>query len=334
LPAWHACKPEVRETVLTVASILPPESALYRTLQQAALVRRCVFFAGLPGVGKSLLLQQLALLAVEHGRRVSLLQWDVARGPFETPELLARYPETDGVTHPVIRKAAGIWARGAVAAWHAQYPDPQAILIGEVPLIGNRLIELVQRQPDAAEALLAGEDTLYLIPVPSREVRQVIEAARAREMAAPAHERERANAVPALVEALWQEVAAMAEVLGIGPARPGTVVNPRADEASSGAAPDAVPTVAATGGFEPDVHAAVYQALLRHRHSMLLPITTALPVQASVYDALTAARNLVPGPDAVARSMAAVAARPETEVADQVARWFLPGPDDAVTPPA
>src|SRR3954471_19004712 len=102
---------------MTTASVLPQDSELYRRLYAAAVERRCVFFAGLPGVGKSLLLQQLSLIAHEAGRKVSLLQWDVARGSFETPEILARFPEVDGVTHAVIRKAAGLWARGAVATW-------------------------------------------------------------------------------------------------------------------------------------------------------------------------------------------------------------------------
>src|SRR3954451_9037660 len=181
---------------MTSASVLPPDSELYRRLHAAAVERRCVLFAGLPGVGKSLLLQQVSLIAHEVGRRVSLLQWDVARGPFETSELLARYPEIDGVTHAAIRKGAGLWARGAVGEWDRTHPDRQDILIGEVPLIGNRLIELVQQRSDEVEALLAGEGTLFLIPVPSREVRRAIEAARAREMAAPSHERELANALP------------------------------------------------------------------------------------------------------------------------------------------
>src|SRR4051812_13196676 len=133
---------------MTAASVLPADSNLYRRLHAAAVERRCVFFAGLPGVGKSLLLQQLSLIATSAGRRVSLLQWDVARGPFERPEILARYPETDGVTHAVIRKAAGLWARGAVAAWDRDHPDAADMLVGEVPLIGNRLIELVQQQAD------------------------------------------------------------------------------------------------------------------------------------------------------------------------------------------
>src|SRR5262249_56897857 len=79
--------------------------------------RRMVFFAGLPGTGKSLLVHQLVHLAAAAGRRVHLLQWDVARPRFEATAAGRRYPLVDGVTHPVIRRAAGRWARQALVAW-------------------------------------------------------------------------------------------------------------------------------------------------------------------------------------------------------------------------
>jgi hypothetical protein len=286
---------------MTGATVLPRDSDLYRRLHGAAAECRCVFFAGLPGVGKSLLLQQVALLAQEAGRPVSLLQWDVARGPFETPAILARYPEIDGVTHAAIRKAAGLWARDAVSAWDRAHPDRREILIGEVPLIGNRLIELVQRRDDDVEGLLAGPGTVFLIPVPSREVRRAIEAARAREMAAPTNARELANAVPTLVQALWEEILGLARVLGV-----------RRDQAASTGA----------SGFDPDVYAGVYERLLRHRRAERLDITGVLPVQASVYDALGTARDLVPSPDEVARAIAEVEARPLAEIEREVGDWY------------
>ena len=81
-------------------------------------------FAGLPGTGKSLLVQQLTQLAASAGRRVHLLQWDVARPPFEASAAGRRYPVVDGVTHPVIRKAVGLWARRAVVAWDEATRNP------------------------------------------------------------------------------------------------------------------------------------------------------------------------------------------------------------------
>jgi len=207
----------------------------------------------------------------------------------------------DGVTHAVIRKAAGLWARGAVGAWDRAHPDRRDILIGEVPLIGNRLIELVQRQSDEVEGLLAGEQTLFLIPVPSREVRRTIEAARVREMADPAHERERANALPSLVQGFWEEIAALARLLQVGPAGDGT-------ERPS--------------GFDPDLYAGVYARLLRHRRAERLDVTSVLPVQGSVYDALDTVTDLMPTPDEVARVMAEVERRPVAEVEQAVADWY------------
>ena len=293
------------------STIVPRDSTLYAVLRQAAAERRCVFFAGLPGVGKSLLLQQLSLIAGEVGRRVHLLQWDVSRGPFETPEILGRYPETDGVTHAVIRKAAGLWAREAVGAWQRGYADRRDLLIGEVPMIGNRLIELVQQNDDDVEVLLAGEATLFLIPVPSREVRQVIESARVREMASPLHERERANAVPSLVQALWEEVAGVARALGVEAAGPQGV-----GAQAAGSAAEREPA------FDPEIYAGVYERLLRHRQTLRLDVTTVLPVQASVYDALSEATDLVPTPAEVARVMAEVERRPLGDVEREVAAWY------------
>jgi hypothetical protein len=327
---------------VTRASILPADSDLYRQFRRAAVERRCVFFAGLPGVGKSLLLQQLALIAAEAGRQVHLLQWDVARGPFETPELLARFPETNGVTHPAIRKAVGVWARGAVAIWDERYADPAHLLIGELPLIGSRLIELARPRPDTVEPLLAGERSLFLIPVPSRAVRQAIEAARVREMAAPIHERERANAIPSLVQALWEEIAAVARELRIRPASDLADEESRSwpeqggvarGEQETGSGARARPDVeqrredgaaSREGGFDPDVYAGVYLELLQCRRTELVQVTVRLPVQGSVYDLLDVASELVPSPADVQQVMAEVGARPEAEVEREVADWFRP----------
>ncbi|MCC7369690.1 MAG: ATP-binding protein [Chloroflexi bacterium] len=295
------------------ASILPADSELFRVLDGVVRERRCVFFAGLPGVGKSLLLQQQAILAQEAGRVVHRLQWDVARSPFETAELLARYPETDGVTHAVIRKAAGLWARDALASWDAAYPEPHHLLIGEAPLIGNRLIELVQPRDDGVEGLLAGDASLFLIPVPSREVRQQIESARVRDMADPAHERERANAVPTLVQSLWEDVANVGTALGLPEA---------AGLASTEAAGLGPADSAPSRPFDPDLYGAVYLRLLRHRVAVLLPITAVLPVQASVYAGLDAVHELMPTPDEVAREVSRVAARPAADVEREVEDWF------------
>jgi hypothetical protein len=180
--------------------ILPPDSALFGALDHAAKARRCIFFAGLPGVGKSLLLQQQALLAHAAGRVVHVLQWDVARGAFETPALLARYPEVDGVTHPA----------------------PEHLLIGETPLVGNLLVELAQAHADPVEPLLADRaQTVFFIAVPTKDVRNAIEQSRERELASPRHAREAANATLGVLASLWRELERAAAHVGVPPGAPG-----------------------------------------------------------------------------------------------------------------
>ncbi len=282
---------------MTAEVVLPRESAVFQALYQAALERRCVFFAGLSGVGKSLMLQQLALIAVEVGRMVHVLQWDVARGAFETPGILSRYPEVNGVTHAAIRKAVGLWAREGVRRWHQAHGEARHILIGETPLIGNRLIELAQRRDDEVEPLLAGRDTVFLIPAPSRQVRQVIESSRAREMASPRHERESANAAPSLVQAHWEEIARVARQLGVARSRP-------------------------SDGYDPDLYVAVYRRLLRHRRAATLAIVGVLPVRTSPYDLAVVSSELMPTLDDVDRIVMRVGALPEAELQRDVDNWF------------
>jgi hypothetical protein len=276
--------------------VLPRESRLYQTLAEAVRDRRCVFFAGLPGVGKSLLIQQTALLATEAGRQIHLLQWDVARGAFETAPILARYPEVDGITHAAIRKAAGLWVRQAVHGWAQAYADPAHLLIGEAPLIGNRFSELAQQQPDGAEALLGGERSLFLIPAPSAELRASIEQARAREMATPLHERERANATVDVMQSLWRELGEVAARLGVPEARPGL-------------------------GYDRDQYVSVYARLLCHRRVHVLDITQRFEVRSSPYDLLAVASELVPSTDDVDATMRLVDSLPPRELERQVARW-------------
>jgi len=282
---------------MTAGIVLPRESDLYQLLRQAALERRCVFLVGLPGVGKSLMLQQLALIADEVGRAVHLLQWDVVRGAFETPDILKRYPEVNGITHAAIRKAVGLWARDGVRRWDQAHDGTRDMLIGETPLIGNRLIELAQPSDDDVEPLLAGSQSLFLIPAPSRAVRQAIEASRAREMASPRHKREVANAPPSLVQAYWEELDRVARQLGLARSGPGD-------------------------GYEPDVYVSVYRRLLRHRRAATLPITSVLPVRDSPYEMGRVASELTSTPDDVERIMLRVDAQPEAQVQRDVDNWF------------
>lgn len=277
--------------------VLPPHSTVLEELHRAAREQRCVFFAGLAGVGKSLLLQQLALVAHRLGRRVHVLQWDVARLEFESPEVMVRYPEVDGVTHAAIRKGVGLWVREAVTRWDASHPEFDHLLVGETPLIGNRFIELARVEDDPAEALLADARTEFLVPVPSKAVRQAIEQARAREMEHPLHEREASNAPPTVLRAQWGQVLEAGALLGIAPAEP-------------------------AAAYTPSVYAEVYVRLLRRRHHRILPIEDVLRPLGSAYELDIAAGELRPTADEVARAMAAVESYPPGQLEAQVDGWF------------
>ncbi len=240
--------------------ILPQNSALRQIISDAVATKKALFFVGLPGTGKSLLLQQAACLALEAGREVHLLQWDVVRAPFDSAENLAKYPERDGETDPFIRKAVGIWARAAIERWVVANETDESILLGELPLLGNRLIEVVQKRTDSAENFLASTDCHFLIPVPSREIRDAIEAARAKTIANPRNQNETKDAPPNIVEAHWREMIEMIDLYSLG-------------ERDS-----------ADYSYNPILYADAYSYLLRHRNYTKIAITELLKPVGSVYD--------------------------------------------------
>jgi len=264
--------------VCASAYIVAANPALDAGLQRL-VSRKAVFFAGLPGTGKSLLVHQLAHLAHSRGRRVHLLQWDVARPIFEAAPAGQRYPIVDGVTHVVIRRAVGLWARTRILEWWQANPGPAHLLLGEVPLAGDRLAELVTPAPDGAEALLASPDCVFVLSVPSNDVRRHIEAERARRFEAPLHARELEDAPPDVMRDTWRDLLASARESGL--LRAGTRAGDR---------------------YDSGVYRVVYEHLLRHRNSVVLRIDAVLPTQAmSVYNYPDGSVFVLPNPKDVAR---------------------------------
>jgi hypothetical protein len=263
--------------------LIDEASPLFAALATLARDARLVFFAGLPGTGKSLLIREFAHLAHARGRAIHLLQWDVARPVFEASEAGRPYPQIEGVTHGLIRLAVGRWARAAVARWHAQHPAGQNLLIGETPFIGHRLVELARPERDDAEPVLTAPTTRFVIPVPSSALREHVEAERERRARAPLHPREREDAPPHVLRALWAEVAAAAGALGI----------------ASGAA-----------GYDPTVYQRLYERLLVRRHAQALPVDTRLPTaDVSAYDLRVPSVDLVPTAAETVRYIGEAAAR-------------------------
>ncbi|MGQ0778782.1 MAG: ATP-binding protein [Pseudonocardiales bacterium] len=277
--------------------LLGPDSAIGREFGRVAAECRCVFFVGPPGVGKSLMIQQLALIAQQGGRAVHLVRWDVARRVFEAHPAATHYPEVDGVTHPAIRWAAGLWVRDAVLGWHLDHPESADLLIGEAPLVGNRFVELAQPREDRAEDLLHAEATEFFVPVPSVTVRRAIQRSREQELRQPRHEQERANATPRLLNELWQEVQRASEGHGLPGARPGV-------------------------DYRPQTYAAVYGRLLHARHHTVLGIDELLPVEVSAQELGPVAGELIPSQQQAGQLLAEVDSCEPGELERAVLNWF------------
>ena len=277
---------------------------LYAHLQRLARTQRLVFFAGLPGTGKSLLSHQLAHLAHAMGRTVHMLQWDVARPVFEASPAGQRYPVVHGVTHGVIRKAAGLWARQGLVQWQQRHPEPHHLLIGETPLVGQRFIELAHPHADAAEQLLREVSCCFALPVPSRAVRDYLEAERQRRSARPLHQQEREDAPPQVLRDLWRQVASIAPWLGM--------------PSVSGLSEAQVP-------YDPVLYQQVYQHVLRHRQVLVIPLDTMLPTATlSVYDFAMPRYDVVPTAEDVTRCIREVEQQyPDLDVLQRaIDHWY------------
>ena len=283
--------------------IVQEDPGLHDRLERLARDGRMVFFAGLPGTGKSLMIHQLAHLAAAAGRTVHLLQWDTARPVFEANPAGRRYPMRTGVTHSVIRRALGVWVRDALARWERSCPGSGNLLIGETPLIGGRFVELARRLDDAAEPLLAATSCRFVIPVPSRDLRRFLEAARDRRARQPAHAREREDAPPHLMRELWEQLAGVAPRLGIAAVGRG-----------SGPLP-----------YDPALYGRIYERVLRHRHAEVLSMEKPLSSDCiSVYEFAIAAHDVVPAPDEAAAQIEWVEGRyPDLgTLEEESTRWY------------
>jgi hypothetical protein len=284
--------------------IVQADPMLYGQLQRLAQRPRMVFVAGLPGMGKSLVSNQLAHLAHALGKTIHLLQWDVARPAFEGHPAGRRFPLFDGVTHSVIRKAVGLWVRDAVYHWAQRSPVGQHLLIGETPLVRNRLIELVRPANDATEPLLTDPSCVFVIPVPSRAVRQYAEAERARRIDGSVHAHEKEDAPPHVMISHWENLYYLAPQLGI------TVAAIPED--------DPIP-------YEPSVYQSFYEALLTHRNRQTLSINTILPTTTfSAYDYTIPRHFIVPQDDAIGCYInRVITTYPDPEVLEhEVAQWY------------
>ena len=280
--------------------MLPAKSTIAARLIEIAHSQRMVFFAGLPGVGKSLLIRELAHMAHSLGRHVHLLQWDVVRQEFLTNAMLAKYPESAGVTHAVIRKSMGVWCRKAVFKWSVANPGANELLITESPLIGNRFVELAIPLDDETESMLVADNSSFIIPVPTKPVRFAIETARAASAKTPRHERERGDAQPNVLNTVWTELCDAATSLGIGS---------RSHKS-----------------YNPEIYKKVYLEVLKYRQPVVLPIDIVIATgNRSVYALQVPFRDVLPTSTEANESVAEVERYyPDlVSLEEEMADWYI-----------
>src|SRR5262249_22995412 len=200
------------------------------------------------------------------------------------------------------RKAVGLWARHAVVDWERRWSGAEHLLVGETPLVGGRLSELAHVAADAAEALLTASSCCFALPIPSAEVRGVLESERERRVASPLPRRGREDAPPRVLRDLWSQLVGLGPSLGLPPSTPA----------------DQTP-------YDPQLYRRAYETVLRHRHVEIVSLDTVLPTAAfSVYDFAVGRRDLVPSETEATALIQEVEARsPDpAALALDVERWW------------
>jgi len=269
----------------------------------AGLARNCrmIFFTGLPASGKSFVLREFISIAGETGRRVHLIRWDAGLSSFQTDEILARYPNVEDGSHPVVRRAAGLWGRQAVARWLDTHPDPLDVLIGEVPIVGNRFSELVKVLPDEVEDALASETTIFVYPVPTKAMRTKLEATRRETFANPKHPHEANDAPPATMDLAWKLTCVKSIELGL----------------LTSAESESLPT------YDEVLYRRFFDHLLQNRNTQALKMNTFYASGGSAHDIQDDVSEISATPRDVADAISAIEAVMDAEAATRaVENWY------------
>ena len=206
----HGPKMNLRSKLLkSQNSIIPSTSPVFQTLQQAATTAKAVVFSGLPGVGKSLYINQFQLIAAAAGRKVTVIQWDIARKAFETPEIAKRFPMGEGMVHNGLKISVGKWLLDTIKQWLMDHSSKEHLLLIEAPLVGHRFIEIAQQQSDEQlEAFFNSEQFQIIVPIPSKAVRAKIEEDRKAQISDDATTW--VGAKPSVMLLLWKRICEIA----------------------------------------------------------------------------------------------------------------------------
>ncbi len=234
-------------------SVIPEASSVYQALTNAAKTAKAVIFSGLPGVGKSLYINQFQIIAAAAGKKVTVIQWDIARKSFETKEIATRFPMGPGIVHNGVKLSIGKWLIDTVKTWLVNHPTNTDLLLIEAPLVGHRFIELATIQADEAlESFFNSKAFQILVPIPSKKVRLKIEADRSAQVAEDA--KVWTGAKPSVMLMLWKMICGIANEFGRNIPMEGQPA------------------------YDPEVYAFVFGKILQHRHFTPLEIDEIYPI--------------------------------------------------------
>jgi len=295
-----ALKSPTQMSELNNNSIIPTSSPVYKALEKAAKTAKAVVFSGLPGVGKSLYINQFQLIATTAGKKVTVIQWDIARKSFETPEIAKRFPMGKGVVHNGVKLSVGKWLTDTVKNWLLSATSDKEILLIEAPLVGHRFIELASLQKDLLLEDFFSSDAFQIIaPIPSKKVRAKIEADRKAQISEDA--KVWTGAKPSVMLMLWKMICGIANEFG--------------------------QTIPMDGQppYDPAIYEFVFEKILQHRHFIPLHIDEIYPIEVVDEKELHNTGSLA-ADDATANKYADRIAEqyPDLEEIDSIVnRWYL-----------
>lgn len=194
-------------------NVIPSSSPVFGLLKQAATTAKSVVFSGLSGVGKSLYINEFQRIALANGRKVTVIQWDIARKAFETPEIAQHFPMGDGVVHNGLKLAVGKWLLSTINNWLITNTQKEDLLLIEAPLVGHRFIEIAKIQENRIlEQFFKSKAFQVIVPIPSKKVRAKIEGDRAAQISEDA--RVWTGAKPSVMLMLWKMICGIANQFG------------------------------------------------------------------------------------------------------------------------
>lgn len=197
---------------MSFLNIIPSDSPIRQSLESLTKAK-IVVFSGLPGVGKSLYINSFQAIADQKGKEIDIIQWDVARKAFETEYICKHFPMGAGTVHNGLKLIAGLWLMETIKHWIDFNKKSDNILLIEAPLVGHRFVELVQKQIDTdLENFLSSELCKFVIPIPSKKVREAIEAERNRQVSENA--KVWSGAKPSVMLMIWKRTCEIANEFG------------------------------------------------------------------------------------------------------------------------